>query len=203
VIGTGRRAFTLLEVMLTLGLLVIVAALAWPAFEKPFAGMRLRKAADQVRAEWATARVEAINSGQPYLFHYAIGEGRFCTECYSPGAAQEGSTLGTGLLPTGQVSTGIGAGGAAGERSLPEGVTFAAGETAPDTRAAMIAAEMQQSGMAETGSSDPILFYPDGTTSTARLVLKNEYDRYIELQLRGLTGVVSVGEVRTAQEALP
>jgi len=54
------------------------------------------------------------------------------------------------------------------------------------------------------GRSTPILFYPDGTTSTARLLLRNEYDRSIELSLRGLTGVARVGELKTvAEQELP
>ena len=36
--------------------------------------------------------------------------------------------------------------------------------------------------------STPIFFYPDGTTSTAAILLKNESGRCIEVRLRGLTG---------------
>jgi prepilin-type N-terminal cleavage/methylation domain-containing protein len=199
---SGRRAFTLLEVMLTLCLLVIVAALAWPALDKPFAGMRLRKAADQIRAAWAGARVEAMNCGETYLFQYAVDEGRFRIEPASTASTQQNSAFGLastetapGFNSTGELRKRI-------EDSLPEGVTFVGGEVAADTRTAMLASQTGQSGLAEANWSDPILFHPDGTTSTARLVLKNENDRYIELRLRGLTGVVNVGEVAGNVEAL-
>jgi len=200
--GNRRRAFTLLEVMLTMCLLVILAAMAWPALEKPFAGMRLRKAADQIRAEWTTARVEAMNSGQTYLFRYALNEDRFRVEGYSPEQAQGYSAFGTTLGETGQGLRNTGTAPGAREDILPEGVTFVAGETAVDTRAALIAAEMEQSGTGEAGWSDPILFYPDGTTSTVRLVLKNPDDRYVEVQLRGFTGVITISEVRGTLEAV-
>jgi len=36
--------------------------------------------------------------------------------------------------------------------------------------------------------SSPIFFYPDGSTSTAAILLKNEAGRCIEVRLRGLTG---------------
>jgi len=36
--------------------------------------------------------------------------------------------------------------------------------------------------------STPIFFYPDGSTSTAAILLKNEAGRCIEIRLRGLTG---------------
>jgi hypothetical protein len=56
---------------------------------------------------------------------------------------------------------------------------------------------------AETGWSQPIFFYPDGTTSSVRLWLRNKDGRMIELYLRGLTGVVKVGNVTTtAQTAM-
>jgi hypothetical protein len=43
--------------------------------------------------------------------------------------------------------------------------------------------------------SQPILFYPDGTTSTATILLKNAQSRCVELHLRGLTGAISTGKV--------
>ena len=39
-----------------------------------------------------------------------------------------------------------------------------------------------------TAWSTPIFFYPDGSTSTAAILLKNEAGRCIEVRLRGLTG---------------
>jgi hypothetical protein len=48
--------------------------------------------------------------------------------------------------------------------------------------------------LGETASADgmawstPIFFYPDGSTSTAAILLKNESGRCIEVRLRGLTG---------------
>ena len=39
-----------------------------------------------------------------------------------------------------------------------------------------------------TAWSTPMFFYPDGSTSTAAILLKNEAGRCIEVRLRGLTG---------------
>ena len=46
--------------------------------------------------------------------------------------------------------------------------------------------------------SSPIFFYPDGTTSTAAVLLKNESGRCLEVRLRGLTGT-SMGTEITMQ----
>jgi len=56
------------------------------------------------------------------------------------------------------------------------------------------------SNVASVGSgwSEPIFFYPDGTTSNAQLLLKNKQGRMVELFLRGLTGIVTVSDVTAA-----
>jgi len=196
-----RRGFTLLEVLLTMCLLVLLAALSWPALEKPFDGARLRKAAGQIRAEWRTARVEAMDSGEIYFFRCAANEGDYRVECYSAAEAQQNSVYGNRLGNSARDIASIGT-VKPRQESLPDGVTFVTGEIDLDTRAATISSAMEQAAVSETAWSDPILFYPDGTTSTARLVLKNKHGRSIELQLRGLTGVVSIGQVQASEESL-
>ena len=92
-------------------------------------------------------------------------------------------------------------------QQLPEGISFSGLETIGDTRsdAALSSADASASGgTAQVRSAEqevsPILFYPDGTTSTARLVLANAHDRYLILELRGLTGVVKVSDVLSGEE---
>ena len=53
------------------------------------------------------------------------------------------------------------------------------------------AAEIRLGEMSSTNGlawSTPIFFYPDGSSSTAAVLLKNEMGRCIEVRLRGLTG---------------
>jgi len=82
---------------------------------------------------------------------------------------------------------------------LPEGVTFVGSETELDERSAFL------SVTATTGDedllwSDPIFFYPDGTSSTARILITNERSRFLMVSVRGLTGVVHVSDLMTAEE---
>jgi hypothetical protein len=44
----------------------------------------------------------------------------------------------------------------------------------------------------------PIYFFPDGTSSTAQLMLMNEQNQAIRVYLRGLTGLVRLGSVERA-----
>ncbi|MDR1480733.1 MAG: prepilin-type N-terminal cleavage/methylation domain-containing protein [Planctomycetaceae bacterium] len=59
--------------------------------------------------------------------------------------------------------------------------------------------------LGETGSGDktwstPIFFYPDGTCSTAALLLKNVNGQFVEIRLRGMTGLTKVTETFTPNE---
>jgi len=86
---------------------------------------------------------------------------------------------------------------------LPEGITFLTVEVADESEVSLGLDEDQGAGEDRTLSCTPLLFYPDGTTSTARVVLQNEYERSIEVTLRGLTGVASVGEISAGEGQLP
>ena len=196
--GARRRAVTLIELILTLCLLVVIAALAVPALDKPFANQRLRTAADKVRVAWCRARVDAIRTGRVHAFRYAVEGDRYCCEPLA-----EPSVFDEPFAPVEAVATDPVVAVQPAEEKLPEGITFVASETLADTREMMFATDTQTSGQAsgqaplEIGSawSAPILFYPDGTSSTAVLRLKNDSNRCVDLELRGLTGVVKVGEL--------
>ena len=194
-----RHALTLLELLLVLSLLVVLVSVCWPALQRPMADRRLRMAADQVRTEWIRSRLDAIRSGHACLFRCVPWGGMYSlTRLNSDESLTDEEALGdTGSLETAEESDDS---MRRRLRALPEGVSFvpaeAGAETHPD--AALVASERGSED--ESDWSEPILFYPDGTTSTARLMLENTYGRRIELSLRGLTGVVSVGSVLGVRE---
>jgi type II secretory pathway pseudopilin PulG len=183
---------TLLEVLLVLAMLVVLAAVAWPALEPALASVELRKSAERIRVEWNRARVEALTKGNTVLFRYEPGSNRYCLEHqaepeFLPGAA------------VGDVGGRVDAGDQLPEYLLPERISFVGGE-------------VSDTAVDETGTiasvaggewADPVVFYPDGSTSNAKLVLQNERNQCIEITLRGLTGVVSVGDVYSSAEVVP
>jgi len=196
-----RLGFTLVEVLLTLCLLVVIASLAWPALDKPFANQRLRKSADRIRAAWCEARVDAMDAGTVYVFHYAIEGDRYRVERRDDLMATADASIEQGTSPSSVSGT-----PQVVERILPFGVTFVTGEIEADSRATMLGVDSDASATASSSAanwSQPIVFYPDGTTSTARLIMKNEHDRHIRLSLRGLTGVVRIADVGSDGESLP
>jgi hypothetical protein len=172
-----------METMLTLALLAGVTALAWPALEKPFALQRLKKAGDQIHAELTRARGVAIRSGRTQELLIDATTGRYAvlpTVDYTD-ADQMPSDNGNGLTTAGT--------------ALPEGIRLAEISAIDDVTPAPQPVGFVQSGGDEAQpASQTIYFHPDGTTSTAVLVLADEYGMALQVQLRGLTGAVAKGE---------
>lgn len=178
-----------------LALLVVVAALAWPALARPLGGHRLRRAADQVRTEWTRARSAAITSGEVQSFRYLPASGRFRVERY---ASAEGELAASAGRTT---SFGPQAAAASGDKRLPEGIVFLTSEAAADPRAASLAPEADYSATAlEAAWAPPILFFPDGTATSATLTLAGERGRQISLDLRGLTCGSTVGDIVVVED---
>lgn len=188
-----RDAFTLIEVLLALSLMVVLASLSWPSLARPMANQALRSGVDEVRTSWAKARVAAMSTGRTYVFHASEAD-RYAVECHvAPEAAGEMSenqlaaSQGNSMLQSGA--------SVAEEHRLPERIRFVGGKTVVDARDQSAALSSGPISDAALSQVDPIFFYPDGTTSTARLQLENEYGRMMELSLRGLTGVATVSAI--------
>jgi hypothetical protein len=222
---TSRPAFTLVEVMLTLCLLVIISAMAWPKLEKTFSSQRLRKAADIVRTQWTKARVEAMRTGSIRVFRYQISGNTYRIDMLStdPVALLTGTTTDTasnnGAQPANsdnainagspQTSGGLDAMAPFFQQILPKDITFITSQTGLDPTAAAASSSTPAAADASSvdptvansvpsvgaGWSEPIYFYPDGTTSDSRLLLANKEGRTIELWLRGITGMVKIGDI--------
>ena len=201
-----RPSFTLIEVLLVLTLMVVIAAVAWPSVQRGFAGRRLHAAADGVRTELGQARVEAMRSGRTYTFQCVVHGDRYRMQRQDDAAAgAEGETPAV-AEPDGATSTDESA--MADEKTLPDGVTFTAceltlageGAGAGAQPAADSPATADAPVMDGDGWSDPILFYPDGTTSNARVVLAGERNFSVELMLRGLTGTITANDLVVAMQ---
>ena len=196
-----RRAVTLMEVLLVLVVLTLIAATAWPSLQRSFANQRLRDAADLVRAEWAGARAEAMRSGVAQQFHYTPEEQTFWVAPCEDALGSEPSSTSVNA-PT-DVESG------SNYSMLPDEIFFHEGQVQSESSRAASADQASQAeeidpGMIEDGEPGaPIVFYPNGTCSSARLVLRNEYGRGITVTIRGLTGMSDVSEVFNIEERLP
>lgn len=186
-----RRAFTLLEVLLTLAVLVILASFAWPALDRLAETERLGKAADRVRARWASARASAIESGQMIVFRYTPGGNSYRVECLETDEDTPPACL--ARLPL--------------EQTLPKGIRFAPEQGGTDLLTDPLAASDLDVEMLMAGSgwSAPIVFYPDGTCSDAQLELRDDRQWSVRVTLRGMTGMARASRPQSAAaaESLP
>ncbi len=174
------RGFTLFELLLVLAVIVALAALAAPTLTGTLHGYRLRKTGDLIRAEWARTRNDAMETGEIHVFQYELNGRGYGSQPWVAGQSAQTTARAVG-------DDDIGAGGNSSQyaEQLPDDIVFALGETAADSRVE----EDTGFASAATTTATPIVFYPDGTTSTARLVLKNDRDALIAVELRGLTGI--------------
>jgi hypothetical protein len=214
--GRNRSSgFTLFEVLLVLALIILIGALAMPGFSRTFENQRLREAGDIIRTAWAKGRIEAMKSGRTMLFRHEIGSNRYLLEPWH--GNDEYVELGdaaaaTMLLVDEQLGFDQSKSGENGSFSLvtfgrihtlPEGIKFFDSAQEVDARNLYL---IQQMGMDTTLNtsyewSPPILFYPDGSASQAQLRLANSTtQRFVQLRLRGLTGIAYVSDILVATE---
>lgn len=197
-----RSGFSLLEILLVVGVLAAVGMLAYPLVSNQLENNRLRFAGEEVRAALARARNEAMGSGRTYVFRCQLNTGSYVVEPWvnnddlleSDLVTMGGAAVGESTQELAALQVGPQA------KTLPEDVTFAGSETVGDARQQLLAATADSATEAESNWSTPIFCYPDGTCSTARIVLRNLRDRYVLLTLRGLTGVVTTRGLLAADQ---
>src|SRR5262245_58206835 len=168
-----RTAYTLLEVLLVLAIIVVVTTLSMPTVLNMFDGLRLKAASDSVRTAWANARSWSIDEARPYRFAIIPGKGNFRV---APDTAE---------FWNGQ--SGEGMNGMVMESSLPRGIRFT-GADGGDPGDGNTIADTSGGGAEWT---HVVTFLPDGTAAED-VTVEFQYGsgRPTVLRLRGLTGTV-------------
>lgn len=197
---TRRTAFTLLELLLTLAVLAAIAAVSIPQVGLLMGDRRLVRAGDQLRVEMTRLRVESMRQGRVMMLEAMVEGTSFrikpfyattdATEAFDQTGSQSGMLTGA----TQGIVTAMAADPEVGETiELPEDVVVSAVGVVSAARAM----EIEQLTLANQseGWSRPILFYPDGSTSTAVVTLSNPTLGKVIVKIRGITGDVTVSEV--------
>jgi prepilin-type N-terminal cleavage/methylation domain-containing protein len=188
-----RGGFTLIEVLIVMAILVLLAAITLPLIRKPLLRREVQSAADSVRTKMFHARIGAMQSRHVYTFQYQPGSGTYRV---SPDGQPSSGQPTEDAANSAQQD----AGSADGEHqpsedgSLPDGMHFLADDSPDPDAPDAVAATIAQSGDGGSGWSDPIFFYPDGTTSDARLIVASGRGYAVHIRLRGVTGNVVVGK---------
>lgn len=202
-----RSGHTLIEVLLVLAIMAVVMAMAIPTYESLVSARRLQKSAESLEIQLQEARVTAMRTGQSQVFRFSIGSDTYTCEAWLSGTEEMNSGPGATLqdisgqlIETGRnVSEGNSiADVAKGSKKLEEGIQFASANTTSDSRTTY--AQMQAGELSATGPSvsTPIMFYPDGTATTAEIVLQGPNGEQRAIQIRGLTGRTKLVAVESA-----
>jgi type II secretory pathway pseudopilin PulG len=200
--------------VIVLALLVIMAAVAMPAFSGMLRKQRLLSAAESVRTEWMRAHNRAMKTGRIHVFRFQTGDRKFevipwageddalesSTSVNSAATTTASATASSGMA----AASGTTAGGVALEDGpgLPEGVLFVAGDAQADTRSLSISDALFGAAGADGQWGPSIFFYPDGTASDAYVIVANDRQEAVRVDLRGLTGLATVGDATLLDQLL-
>jgi len=178
----SRRAFTLIEVLLALTIMLTMAALAWTPLLRSWGDHRLQAATEDVRNVLAGTRIFSLDHDTVWQFRYEPGGDHFVRVPYqqSPSDTQTVPDI------NGRMSL-----------TLPEGVTFGEDDSLTTTGTEPLAATDLE-GLPDAAEltglswSQPVLFYPDGTATETALQVVDEEVGELTIHVRQLTGGVTV-----------
>jgi len=218
-----RGGYTLLELLIALGILVAIAGLTLPALRGPLDKSRLRHSACQVQSALAKTRALAIRAGEAHSFRYKIGGRNFRIETSAPADASTGTgdlleaerfpgkpnhlpdayialslepvlrTVRTGQLPDGVVFT-------VSATQYTTTDTAAASALPIEEPAAVAMANSDSNGRMLSRWSAPVRIAPNGRAMDATIRVQGSRDFHIDVSLRGLTGMASYS---SPQRAVP
>jgi len=214
----GRAGFTIFELILVIGIVSVLMAMAWPAFDQMFAARQLPEAANELRTFLRDARRQAMADGIVYRCDFvpdtarvrmvpatdpyegsATDEPTSTQEPSSSPSSQSGADIGTRsepFVPTREEKELIGAVRVIDEKKFEEG------PAAKDSEAQALENIEKQveapAGESMSGSATkwvPLAaFYPDGSATQTTIRLIDLDDHFIEIWIAALTGEVSIGE---------
>lgn len=202
----GRGGFTLLEVLVVVAIMVTVAAVASPSLIRMMESQKLKKSAELLRSELARTRVVAMKSGRIQMFRYQLEDRGYVTFPWQTAQDMVNATDSleeVGALPPDPNVIQDDVVYDDTPKLLPDGIRFLGGETMGDMRSYEIDLQLQQELARELIWSPPILFYPDGTSSEARIVLANSRAQVVEVRLRGITGLSQISDLLRPEELVP
>ena len=188
--------FTLLELLLVLGVLVVIASLSWPRMMRYVQENALKQNVETVRRELASTRIHAIESGLTYQFRYEPGGQLFLVFPFErpsvPESEGAGTTNSSGQpAPPSKVKTVEGRISADFRFETPSNAT---GQTTGGQRLSDQWLSLLKNGAQYTQTvwSPPVLFRPNGESQDTQLVVKDKSGNTMKLTVRGLTGGVRV-----------
>ncbi|MFP6763897.1 MAG: prepilin-type N-terminal cleavage/methylation domain-containing protein [Planctomycetaceae bacterium] len=195
-----RPGYTLIELLIAMGILVAMTGLSLPALRGSLDKGRLRSAARDVQAALAKTRSLAIRTGERHDFRYEIGGRAFRIQTESLNSFWSGDvvddrfeTAGVPVAVDGLMENAVEHTPSRIVRTgqLPTGVVFAGKGLPVGSRdgTAWESESTEVPDLADTRWSRRHSFRPDGRSGSATIRIRGSRDFDIEVTLRGLTGI--------------
>jgi Tfp pilus assembly major pilin PilA len=203
-----------MELMLVLGIMVVLGSFAVPIVENVIERQKLRGAADEMRMTLESARMKAMRTGQAQVFKCQVGSNGYIVQPLITGDdesnASDGATIVTAGVATQATSTQFGMTTTAVDqeslmpKTIDDSISFFSCAVDSDLRAYTLAQTSPSTDLNISTVGEAVVFFPDGTTSTAEIRLVGKSRESISIQLRGLTGQCRItelvaGDAATAQ----
>ena len=183
----SRKAFTVIELILVLAIIVMIASLATPMMTRMIGRQALKQGADRVRVEMGRARVEAIKTGEVHALYFVPQGNWFNVARFTQLPQQSGIASREQAQLKNRIYTGY------EENVLPPNIRFAPSTLEADSRSVQTLGDVR----IDSDSIQPVLFYPDGTSQDATIYIQDNRRNRIAVVLRGLTG--SARTIKVAQ----
>lgn len=203
----AKTGFTLFELMLVLGIIALIGAILVPTIDDVLERQKLRSAATALRVRWDEARLEAMRTGQAQVFTCTLESSSYAVKPLLLASDAVNTADGAAVMSGGGIAERGDAGmltapdaSASEPEELDDEITFHACLVAGDARA-MATAQQAQQDMAGVNDlsvatvAQQVIFYPDGSTSTAEVQVKNKRGDIRAVQVRGITGHTRILEV--------
>ena len=164
--------------MLAVSIVVIIASLASHPVIRTFRDNRLGEAAENVRIVLAGSRLQAVDRDEDWQFRYEPGGTHYVRVPWTQAATTSAANSSGGRM-SGTLSEGI---------QFSAGGEAASGELSPEVLSGL----PDESELSGLSWSAPVVFFPDGTSTSAFFEITDQYSGAREVTVRDLTGAVAV-----------
>ena len=190
--GGSAAAFTLLEIVLSVSLLVLLASVSIGVFWGTLAEAGTKENANRITSLLRSARAEAANTGRRYRLSFDEETGQ--------------PTVGVELSPLAEPGAFKPCNVWWVERArLADGVQVALCQRTGDSVFADESGPAGESARDGRAPLEEVNFYPDGSSDSARIVLANEDEDHpwaVEITLNGVDGTIATREIDIEEEPI-